>query len=220
MTDGEGANCVLASMWHDELIVVMRHTGNVEELPHSSRPSFSLRRVGFVKSEFRCLIMILLVCCFGFCVNTQAGEAGHPNILFIAVDDLRPSLGCYGDQYAKTPNIDRLAAQGVQFDNAHCQVAVCNPSRASLMTGLRPDKLGVWTLPIHFREAKPDAVTLPQWLRRSGYTAVSHGKIFHNPTPDPQSWSEPIRPAPRIATPSPAGTPQRIRTAQHECGSD
>ncbi|MDP6305758.1 MAG: sulfatase [Verrucomicrobiota bacterium] len=117
-----------------------------------------------------------------------------PNILFIAVDDLRPSIGCYGDGHAITPNLDRLAKRGVRFAQAHCQVAVCNPSRASLMTGLRPDTLGVWTLPIHFREAKPNVVTLPQWLRRHGYTAVGHGKIYHNPTPDPQSWSEPIRP--------------------------
>ncbi len=117
-----------------------------------------------------------------------------PNILFIAVDDLRPSIGCYGDGHAITPNLDRLAKRGDRFAQAHCQVAVCNPSRASLMTGLRPDTLGVWTLPIHFREAKPNVVTLPQWLRRHGYTAVGHGKIYHNPTPDPQSWSEPIRP--------------------------
>ena len=63
------------------------------------------------------------------------------------------------------------------------------------MTGLRPDTLGVWTLPIHFREAKPDAVTLPQWLRRFGYTAVSHGRIFHNPRPDPQGWRDEVRQA-------------------------
>ena len=123
-----------------------------------------------------------------------AASAPKPNILFIAVDDLRPSIGCYGDRHAITPNLDRLARRGVRFGQAHCQVAVCNPSRASLMTGQRPDTLGVWTLPIHFREAKPNVVTLPQWLRRHGYTAVGHGKIYHNPTPDPQSWSEPIRP--------------------------
>ena len=123
----------------------------------------------------------------------QIATAEKPNILFIAVDDLRPSIGCYGDAVAVTPNIDRLAKRGVRFDQAYCQVAVCNPSRASLMTGLRPDTLGIWTLPIHFREAKPNAVTLPQWLRQNGYTAVGHGKIYHNPTPDPQSWSEPIR---------------------------
>lgn len=129
---------------------------------------------------------------------TVATHTRKPNVLFIAVDDLRPNLGCYGDDFAITPNIDKLAERGVRFNRAYCQVAVCNPSRASLMTGLRPDTLGVWTLPIHFREAKPDAVTLPQWLRKSGYTAVSHGKIYHNPTPDPQSWSEPIRDSPNL----------------------
>ncbi|MFK7735197.1 MAG: sulfatase [Pirellulaceae bacterium] len=136
---------------------------------------------------------------------------GKPNILFIAVDDLRPSLGCYGDPIAKTPNIDQLSNRGVQFNRAYCQVAVCNPSRASLMTGLRPDTLGVWTLPIHFREAKPDAVTLPQWLRKSGYTAVSHGKIYHNPTPDPQSWSEPIRKRRKLPYFYPDGTRDLIQ---------
>ena len=160
------------------------------------------------------LIVGLLLCCL------VRANGARPNILFIAVDDLRPSIGCYGDVHAKTPNIDRLASRGVAFDNAHCQVAVCNPSRASLMTGLRPDKLGVWTLPIHFREAKPNAVTIPQWLRTFGYTAVSHGKIFHNPTPDPQSWSEPIRNPPRVATPYPDGTPQRIKDVQRQLPKD
>ncbi|MGB7323855.1 MAG: sulfatase [Rubripirellula sp.] len=140
--------------------------------------------------------------------------AERPNILFIAVDDLRPSIGCYGDEHAITPNIDRLATRGLQFNRAYCQVAVCNPSRASLMTGLRPDNLGVWTLPIHFREAKPDAVTLPQWFRKFGYTAVSHGKIYHNPTPDPQSWSEPIRDLPRLPYPYPEGTREHVRDVQ------
>ena len=155
------------------------------------------------------------------CVDVMADESGgRPNILFIAVDDLRPSIGCYGDQHAITPNIDRLAQRGVLFENAYCQVAVCNPSRASLMTGLRPDTLGVWTLPIHFREAMPDAVTLPQWFRRHGYTAVSHGKIYHNPTPDPQSWSEPIRSNPRLPPAYPEGTPQRIRDVQADLPDD
>ncbi|MEM8911779.1 MAG: sulfatase [Planctomycetota bacterium] len=143
-------------------------------------------------------------------------QASLPNILFIAVDDLRPSLGCYGDPVAITPHMDRLASTGTRFDRAYCQVAVCNPSRASLMTGLRPDTLGVWTLPIHFREAKPDAITLPQWLRRFGYTAVSHGKIFHNPTPDPQSWSEPIDSLPALPDVYPEGTRDRIREQMNE----
>ncbi len=149
-----------------------------------------------------------------------AAATQKPNVLFIAVDDLRPSLGCYGDQCARTPNIDALASRSLQFDRAYCQVAVCNPSRASLMTGLRPDQLGVWTLPIHFREALPDAVTIPQWFRRFGYTAVSHGKIFHNPTPDPQSWSEPIRELPKLPDPYPVGTRDAVQQAMSKLPAD
>nr|WP_286177522.1 sulfatase-like hydrolase/transferase [Rhodopirellula sp. JC639] len=145
--------------------------------------------------------------------SPAVSEARKPNVLFIAVDDLRPTMGCYGDKTAITPQMDGLADRGMRFNRAYCQVAVCNPSRASLMTGLRPDTLGVWTLPIHFREAKPDAVTLPQWLRKHGYFAVSHGKIYHNPTPDPQSWSEPIRNLPRLPAFYPDGTRDVIRDA-------
>ncbi|MCA9072492.1 MAG: sulfatase-like hydrolase/transferase, partial [Planctomycetaceae bacterium] len=166
-------------------------------------------------------VLFPLISCLILMVNSvysaeEPSGASRPNVLFIAVDDLRPSIGCYGDPMAVTPNLDRLARRSVRFDRAYCQVAVCNPSRASLMTGQRPDQLGVWTLPIHFREAKPDAVTLPQWFRKFGYTAVSHGKIFHNPTPDPQSWSEPIRPLPQLPSSYPPGTAEQIRATQKE----
>lgn len=160
------------------------------------------------------LLALTLLTCFGTATRCQADD--RPNILFIAVDDLRPSMGSYGDTAAVTPHMDRLASRSLQFNRAYCQVAVCNPSRASLMTGLRPDKLGVWTLPIHFREAKPDAVTMPQWFRKFGYTAVSHGKIYHNPTPDPQSWSEPIRKLPALPFPYPEGTRDTIKAAKEQ----
>ena len=111
--------------------------------------------------------------------------------MFIAVDDLRPELGCYGVEAIKSPNIDRLAESGMVFERAYCQVAVCNPSRVSVMTGLRPDTSKVWTLDVRFRHTVPDAVTLPQHLRKHGYHAVSFGKIFHNPWPDNVSWDEP-----------------------------
>lgn len=115
----------------------------------------------------------------------------RPNVLFIAVDDLRPELGCYGSTIAHSPHIDRLAASGVTFTRAYCQQAVCNPSRASLMTGLRPDTLGVRDLKTGFRDQCPDAVTLTQQLMQHGYHAVGIGKIFHNNIQDPPSWSEP-----------------------------
>jgi iduronate 2-sulfatase len=118
-----------------------------------------------------------------------------PSVLFIAADDLRTDLGCYGDPLARTPHIDRLAARGTVFEAAYCQQAVCNPSRASLLTGRRPDTLRIWDLPTHFRTRDPDLVTLPQHFMRQGYHAENIGKIFHNWKQsiegDPASWSVP-----------------------------
>ncbi len=119
------------------------------------------------------------------------GEPARPNVLFIAVDDLRPALGAYGDPDIKTPNIDRLAQSGVTFLDAHAQQAVCNPSRTSLMTGLRPDSSRVWDLETDFRNTVPDVVTLPQHFIRNGYYAAVIGKVYHNIIPDSLSWSEP-----------------------------
>jgi len=124
-----------------------------------------------------------------------AGAPCHArtNVLFIVVDDLRPALGCYGDKSAITPNIDRLAKRGIVFGRAYCQQAVCSPSRLSMLTGLRPDTIRVWDLGTHFREAVPEAVTMPQHFKNHGYHTRSIGKIFHGggkPAKDPPSWSE------------------------------
>jgi arylsulfatase A-like enzyme len=130
----------------------------------------------------------------GFLCGTAALLAeARRNVLFIAVDDLRPKLGCYGDPVAKTPNIDRLAARGLLFERAYCQQAVCAPSRASLLTALRPDTTRVYDLKTSFRKAVPGAVTLPEYFKTSGYHAESIGKIFHGDplTLDRQSWSVP-----------------------------
>lgn len=127
-----------------------------------------------------------------FLVSVPAGAG--PNVLFIAIDDLRPALGCYDDPVAKTPRIDGLAKRGVVFRRAYCQQAVCSPSRSTVMTGLRPDSIKVWDLGTHFRVAKPDAQTLPQYLKSKGYHTRSIGKIFHGggvAAKDPPSWSEP-----------------------------
>jgi iduronate 2-sulfatase len=115
------------------------------------------------------------------------------NVLFIAVDDLRPALGCYGDRTARSPHIDRLAASGVVFNRAYCQQAVCSPSRTSLLTGLRPDSTKVYDLQTHFRDTIPDVVTLPQHFKNHGYYTVGMGKIYHGGLDDAQSWSEPHR---------------------------
>ena len=117
------------------------------------------------------------------------------NVLFIAVDDLRPELGCYGAAHMKTPHLDRLASQGMLFERAYCQVAVCNPSRSSVLSGTRPDTTGVLDNQHFMRPNMPDVISLPQHFKNHGYTSLSLGKIFHHserePGDDPQSWSEP-----------------------------
>ena len=111
------------------------------------------------------------------------------------LDDLRPELGCYGASHIRSPHIDQLAQDGVQFDRAYCQVAVCNPSRSSLLTGCRPDSTQVYDNQHFFRATLPDIATLPQHFKNHGYTTLSLGKIFHHserePGDDPSSWSEP-----------------------------
>lgn len=120
-------------------------------------------------------------------------EARH-NVLFIAVDDLRPLLGCYGHSEMHTPNIDRLAKQGTLFNRAYCQFPVCNPSRVSVLTGLRPDTTGIYDNPTNFREVLPEVVTLPQHFKNHGYHTRAVGKIAHGDAAwkDEISWSEPI----------------------------
>lgn len=128
-------------------------------------------------------------------VLVPARADDQPNVLFIAADDLRNDLGCLGNEEVLSPHIDALAARGRLFTHAYCQQAVCNPSRASLMTGLRPDTLQIWDLPTHLRERRPDVVTLPQHFRKHGYFTQNIGKIYHNWRQDiqgdPASWSVP-----------------------------
>ncbi|MFO0905183.1 MAG: sulfatase-like hydrolase/transferase [Pirellulales bacterium] len=117
-----------------------------------------------------------------------------PNVLLICVDDLKPALRCYGDSLAHTPNLDRLAQRGVLFERAYCNQAVCSPSRNALLTGLRPQTLGIYDLPTHFRRAAPDAHTIGQHFRAQGYRTESLGKIFHvghGNQDDAASWSVP-----------------------------
>jgi arylsulfatase A-like enzyme len=121
--------------------------------------------------------------------------------LFISVDDLRPELGCYGNPEIKTPSFDRLASEGVLFQRAHCQAAACAPSRASLMTGMRPDTTRVWSLGEEFRKTIPDVVTMPQHFHEFDYYTVSMGKIFHNHMPDRVSFDEPDLRPPEYNTP-------------------
>ena len=145
-----------------------------------------------LKSNLK-FLRALIVFCYGLLAEVSLAR---PNVLFIAVDDLRVELGCYGHEWIHSPNIDRLAKQATVFENAYCQVSLCNPSRTSLLTGLYPDTLGVIDLPTHFRQVHPDIVTLPEHFKKNGYFTQNIGKIFHNwhhgeRDGDPQSWSVP-----------------------------
>lgn len=128
-------------------------------------------------------------------VNSLAAETTQPaaakplNVLFIAVDDLRPQLHCYGQEQMITPSMDKLASQGLLFTRAYCQEALCAPSRASLLSGYRPDTTRIHTLKPTLATTLPEAVTLPRLFRTHGYKTTSIGKIFHHEPGDaPQAW--------------------------------
>jgi len=128
----------------------------------------------------------------GAALGAALSAAERPNVLLICVDDLKPTLGCFGDPHARTPQMDRLARHGVTFLAAYVNQAVCAPSRNALMTGLRPDQIGVYDLATWFRHGAPEAVTLSQRFMQHGYHAESMGKIYHRGhgnVIDPASWS-------------------------------
>ncbi len=122
-----------------------------------------------------------------------SGPPSRPNVLFITVDDLRLNIGCFGDEAAITPNIDRLAARGTRFARAYVQQAVCNPSRQSMLTGMRPDTIRVWDLHADFRKTSPGVIPLPEYFKKNGYFVQGIGKIFHDGMDDRESWSVPAK---------------------------
>jgi arylsulfatase A-like enzyme len=129
-------------------------------------------------------------------ISSAVAADERPNVLFVSIDDLRPELGCYGNSIIRTPHLDQFSGRAATFMRAYCQAAVCAPSRASVMTGLRPDSTRVWDLRGKFRQNLPNVVTMPQHFHAHGYHTVSMGKIFHNHMPDRVSFDEPdLRPA-------------------------
>lgn len=139
--------------------------------------------------------MFRLLLLFSLMTIAIASGQERPNVLFIAVDDLRPELGCYGSPIAVTPNLDALAADGLLFNRAYCQQAICRPSRASLMTGMRPESTGLFHNYVSLRELQPDALTLPEHFIANGYDAAYCGKIFHHgDTDEGRSWNrDPVK---------------------------
>jgi len=124
-------------------------------------------------------------------VLAPAAVAVRPNVLCIAVDDLRPEFGAYGADYIKSPNLDRIAKAGITFNRAYCQQSVYSPTHSILMTGTRPDTTKVWDLNTHFRVALPNVITLGEHFKNNGYFVQGIGKIYHGGFDDAPTWSVP-----------------------------
>lgn len=135
-------------------------------------------------------VRIIAAGCLTIVMAARADETSRPNVLFIAVDDLRPELGCYGVSRIKSPHIDRLASQALVFDRAYCQQAICMSSRASLLSGYRPDKGRIYQNGPLFQHV-PDALTLNQHFLNHGYETVAMGKIYHHASDYSKGWSLP-----------------------------
>jgi iduronate 2-sulfatase len=141
-----------------------------------------------MKPSFQILLGLSLAI---FTPHASGNPVKRPNVLFIAVDDQRPELGCYGADHVISPGIDRIARAGMVFNRAYCQQAVCSPSRASVMAGARPDTTRVWDLETHFRKALPDVVTLGLHFKQNGWFVQGMGKIYHSSLGDAPTWSVP-----------------------------
>jgi arylsulfatase A-like enzyme len=163
-------------------------------------------------------ICAVLVCALSTSTANTTSISAPPNqkynVLFIISDDLRPTLGCYGNSVIKTPNIDRLAARGTQFNRAFAQFPLCNPSRTSMLNGRYPTQTGVMDNNTYFRTKHPDFVTIPQYFQKHGYATLRTGKIFHGGIDDQVSWTEGGEPVDTNITnrpPSPVATGQGAR---------
>lgn len=133
--------------------------------------------------------LLIMALAPGLRANDDSAQGKRPNVLFLAVDDLNDWIGCLGgNRQGVSPHIDRLASRSVLFHRSYCAAPACNPSRAALLTGIRPWTSGVYLNPQPWRPAMPEAVTLPQLFRQHGYHVVGGGKIYHGSYPDPQSW--------------------------------
>ncbi len=139
------------------------------------------------------LILLIVIIYTSGCATSKENESKtDKNVLFIVVDDLNTTLGCYGHPIVKTPNIDKLAENGVKFNHAYCNYAVCGPSRGSFLTGLRPESIGILDNRTPLQNVIGNRITLPALFRRNGFYTMSLGKIFHGPKEhnDPEAWDE------------------------------
>lgn len=141
-----------------------------------------------MEQHFKLTYILLIALVLTSCQTNQ--EQTKPNVLFIAVDDLRPELSCYGQTHVKSPNIDKMASKGLTFLNAYCNVPVCGASRSSLLTGIRPTRNRFVSHNTYAQKDAPGAISLPQHFKNNGYTTISNGKVFHHTDDIPESWSK------------------------------
>ncbi len=146
----------------------------------------NLTRRDFLKTAAGTAAMIGLPG-LGSCIKDKRSKM---NVLFIAVDDLRPQLGCYSQKQMISPNIDKLASEGLIFERAYCQQAICSPSRISLLSGMRCETTKIYGLEYHLADKWPDIVSLPHHFKKNGYSTISIGKIYHHNDDDPKAWSK------------------------------
>jgi arylsulfatase A-like enzyme len=151
----------------------------------------AISRRRFLREAAGAAVVALGVAGPGWATRASPAAGRRLNVLFLAVDDLRPQLGCYGDTVVKSPNIDRLAARGLVFTRSYCQQALCSPSRISLLSGRYPATTRIFTIGPALRTTLPDIVTLPQHFKNNGYYTRSLGKVYHVGIDDPPSWSVP-----------------------------
>lgn len=140
--------------------------------------------------HFTRILRLIATALFLSASSLIAGSSNDKNVLIFFIDDLRPELGCYGVDYIKSPNIDRLADSGVVFDRAYCQQALCGPSRISMMSGMYPHTSGVMDLWTPLTKAIPNAMSLPRYFKERGYKTFSYGKVYHHARDDTGSWTE------------------------------
>ena len=138
------------------------------------------------------LLVLILLAAGGYYLFRSMPLGGKPNILFIAVDDLRPELGCYGSTYIHSPHMDQLASESVLFERAYCQVPICGGSRASLITGLMPTRNRFVTYDAKVDEEAGGVPTLPAWFKAHGYTTWANGKVLHLQWDARESWSREV----------------------------
>jgi arylsulfatase A-like enzyme len=148
------------------------------------------------RTKFPIFVAIVALLTHSICIGSGSAlgvtTAQKPkySVLFIVSDDLRPTLGSYGNSIVKTPNLDKLASQGVRFDRAYAQYPLCNPSRSSLLTGKYPTQTSILDNEYYFRALHPELVSLPQHFKANGYATLRTGKIFHGGIDDTDSWTE------------------------------